>query len=187
MLESAVVVALMEIVEVHALPIVGAWLASELLGVSKKTKYNGIFHLAFGLLRAVGKELVQDGQGEYVVSSAPRSATAAPNALDAPQPQRRTKRTTEAQEEGMREEEDDDYYDEVEEEDEERDCCVNLPEPIRKIKEAVEEIVEEEEEDPPKPTRSRRKTTTTKSKPRTTKTVARGASQVVKKTVRSRK
>ena len=89
MLESAVVIALMEVVEAHALPVVGAWLASELLGVSKKTKYNGIIHLAFGLLRAVGKELVQDGQGEYVVKTPPKVPTVAPappESAEAPEP-----------------------------------------------------------------------------------------------------
>ena len=60
MIEAAIAAAapaVTSFVETSAIPVLGAWLASEMMGVSKKTKYNGIFHLAFGLLKAVGKEL----------------------------------------------------------------------------------------------------------------------------------
>lgn len=57
MFEGFTVLAIVELLEAHAIPILGAWLGSELMGVSKKTKYNGIFHLGFGLIKAVGKEI----------------------------------------------------------------------------------------------------------------------------------
>lgn len=56
---AAATPAITSFIETSAMPVLGAWLASELMGVSKKTKYNGIFHLAFGLVKAVGKELAK--------------------------------------------------------------------------------------------------------------------------------
>lgn len=62
MVESLGIAGLVSLIESQAIPLLGAWLVSELLGISKKTKFNGIFQLLFGLLKTVGKELGEQQQ-----------------------------------------------------------------------------------------------------------------------------
>ena len=57
MIETLSIAGIVSLIESQAIPLLGAWLASELIGASKKTKYNGIFQLLVGLLKTLGREL----------------------------------------------------------------------------------------------------------------------------------
>ena len=62
MLELISIPAIVGALESGALPAVGAFLASELIGMSKRTKSNSLLQIVFRVVKAIANELVKDGK-----------------------------------------------------------------------------------------------------------------------------
>lgn len=91
-LESAAVAAILETLEVAALPSLGAFLASEVIGKSR-SRHNGVFQLGWGIIRAICREIAAtDPQSSPdtppVPSTASKSETGTPTPPAKKTPQR---------------------------------------------------------------------------------------------------
>ena len=85
MLEALLIPTILEATEAVAIPALGAWVASEVIGGSK-SKHNSLTGLLLGLLKAVGKELTEQEE------KTPPAPPSAPSRKD-PEPKPKARRT----------------------------------------------------------------------------------------------